>query len=349
MASESSQSIQSTADLARYLNVSQWTVSRAINGHKDVSEETRKRVFEAMEECGFEPNLHARKLRGQTSKLIGVCFRNFSIPIINVKLAELQRVLRTYGFHYLFETTMGEADREVSVIKDFQRFGVDGIININSVLKEKKLEEHLGTTPCVLLESAEENTGKIVHVTLDRSQAMRDIIQHLFRLGHRRFAMIGIGKGNRWRWAPVESMVKELGLDPAKALWATPEFKEMDNYLRGGRMLVDQFLGLPESERPRALVCLDDLIAVGAIQALLRKGFRIPEDFSVTGFNNEEISRELYPTITTIDQSPHILMKRSCELLMDLISGQPSSGLPEMIKPELLVRESTGQVINQKN
>lgn len=341
MPPKSSQSIQSTSDLAKYLNVSQWTISRAINGHKDVSEETRKRVFEAMEACGFEPNLHARKLRGQASKLVGVCFRNFSIPIINVKLTELQRVLRTYGFRYLYETTEGETEREINVIKDFQRFGVDGIININSVLKTNKLEEHLSRTPCVLVDPTETNTGQIAQVALDRSLAMHKIIQHLFQLGHRRFALIGIGKSNRWRWAPVEAMVRDLGLDPSKALWTTPEFKEVDNYLRGGRMFIDQFLELPESERPRALVCLDDLIAVAAIQALLRKGFRIPEDFSVTGFNNEEISRELYPTITTIDQSPSILMKRSCELLMDLITGQPLSGQPEMIKPELLIREST--------
>ncbi|MBC2603452.1 LacI family DNA-binding transcriptional regulator [Puniceicoccus vermicola] len=182
MAEKPPQKIESTADLARYLNMSQWSVSRAINGHKGVSEETRKRVLDAMVECDFQPNMHARSLRGQTSKLIGVCFWNFSMPIVNAKLTELQRVLRGYGFRYLFETTMGEEEREISVIRDFQRFGVDGIVNINSILKAPDLDELLSTVPSVLVEPVHRETGKTPKVSVDRSRAMREIIHHLYEL-----------------------------------------------------------------------------------------------------------------------------------------------------------------------
>lgn len=344
MAAKPSKPIESTADLARFLNVSQWTISRAINGHKDVSEETRKRVFEAMEASGFQPNMHARRLRGQTSKLIGVCFHNFSIPIVNVKLMELQRVLRLYGFHYLYETTMGEPEREINVIRDFQRFGVDGIVNINSTLDPAVLEEHLGSTPGILVEPTRTSSGRIAHVTLDRARAMREILMHLYGLGHRRFALIGIGKGNPWRWDPLAQAVQELGLDPEESLYTTGEYKEKDHYLRGGRRLAEALLKLPESKRPRALICLDDLIAAGVIQTLLRKGCRVPEDYSVTGFNNEEISQELYPSITTIDQNARKLMDRAGEMLVQFITEKNIPGYAEMIAPTLLVRESTGSL-----
>jgi len=342
MASKPDKTIGSTADLARYLNVSQWTISRAINGHKDVSEETRRRVLEAMEQSGFQPNVHARRLRGQTTKLIGVCFRNFSIPIINVKLMELQRVLRKYGFHHLYETTMGEAEREINVIRHFQRLGVDGIVNINSLLSPEQLEEHLAETPTILIEPTREDTGRIAHVTLDRAKAMRDILTHLHDLGHRRFALIGIGKGNKWRWNPLAEVARELGLNPETALIATEEYKEMDHYLRGGRELAEAFLKSPEADRPRALICLDDLIATGVIQTLIRKGYRVPEDYSVTGFNNEEISQELYPAITTIDQNPRQLMDRAGALLVHFITEKAMPGYAEFIPPTLLIRESTG-------
>jgi len=344
MTSKSTRPIESTADLARYLNVSQWTVSRAINGHKDVSEETRKRVFEAMEECGFQPNLHARRLRGQATKVIGICFRNFSIPIVNIKLMELQRVLRRYGFHYIYETTIGNAQREINVIRDFQRLGVDGIVNINSLLNAAQLEEHLAQTPCVLVESTQQDTGRVAHVTLDREKAMREILMHLHGLGHRRFALIGIGKSNQWRWDPLVRITRELGMDPDEALMATSEYKEMDNYLKGGRKYAEEFLKLPEAQRPKALICLDDLVATGVIQTFIRKGIRVPEDYSVTGFNNEEISQELYPAITTIDQNPRKLMERAGVLLVKFITEKAMPGYVELVTPELLVRESTAPI-----
>lgn len=119
--------ISSTKDLAQHLGISRWTVSRVLNGHPEVKEESRIRVLEAAGELGFSPNAMARGLRGGPTGLIGVCFQELESPALAKKMAFLQQELRTWGFQAMIELTDGDPELEESVIRHFLSLRTEGI------------------------------------------------------------------------------------------------------------------------------------------------------------------------------------------------------------------------------
>ena len=111
--------ITSTKDLAEHLGLSRWTVSRVLNGHPEVKEETRRRVLDAARELGFSPNAMARGLRGGSTGLVGVCFQEIESPALAKKTAFLQQQLRAMGFQGMIELTDGDPNLEESVLRHF--------------------------------------------------------------------------------------------------------------------------------------------------------------------------------------------------------------------------------------
>ncbi|GHC09917.1 LacI family DNA-binding transcriptional regulator [Cerasicoccus arenae] len=338
--------ILSAADLARHLNISQWSISRAINGHKDVSEDTRERVRKAMEEYGFQPNLYARGLRGRETGMIGVCFPRHGVPIIGQKISELQMFLKEKNYRCLFESTMNRADVEANAVKDFLNLKVEGIVTIQSQLMPADLSPLLEKkdTPCVMIDPVQE--GHICpSVSLDRHKAMALLMGHLWELGHRRFALMGFGPRDGWRWPPLVDFAAKHGLSADEVFVSLPKKKADDSFVVAGVELTEQLLQMKPAERPMALICLDDLVALGVVQSLHRAGYSVPNDFSVTGFNNQDIAQCLFPRLTTIDQHPELLMEQVSSLLISQIKncgGEDADTV--LVEPQLVVGESTGPV-----
>ncbi len=339
--------IVSTADLARHLNLSQWTISRAINGHHDVSEETRRRVLQAMEDHDFRPNPFARGLRGRGSGMIGVCFSRFNIPILNQKVFELQEYLRERQMRSLLETTSNSAENERKALEDFRRLRVEGAVIFFSLLPGKEAKNALRNIPCVRIDPIA--SSGLPSVSLDRDKAMRLLLGQLLEFGHRRFALLGISPVDTWRWPPLESLAQAWGLNPAKIFTCYPSPLPVESPIEAGARMAAEALQLPD--RPTALICQDDLIAVGAIQVVRSAGLSVPEDISVTGFNNHDVAHILRPTITTIEQNPRILIQKAGELLMremKLPAEQRGQDLQEKVDPDLITGESTGPVRKMK-
>ena len=336
--------ITSTADLARYLNLSQWTVSRAINNHTDISEKTRQRVLKAMDEVGFTPNVFARGLRGRSARMIGISFARLNVPVLDQKIFELQEFFRSKQFQCLLETTMHDLDVEVRGIKAFMKIHVDGIVLVQSGLSVKKMRSLIGDTPCVLVDPVHVHNRATVF--LDRAVAQCKLFDHLFELGHRRIALLGFDEEDNWRWPPLVQSAKDRGLDPKKVFVSTARKKSSEtNVEAGARMAID--VAKKSSRRPTALMCLDDQVAVGAVQALKQAGYSVPDDFSVTGFNNQDIARFIYPRLTTVEQHPESMMNTAGELLIEQINGAGSVKKKQesiQIEPTVLIGESTGPV-----
>lgn len=340
--------ILSTSALARHLGLSRWTISRVLNGHRGVREETVTRVREAMKELGFVPNLMARGLRGGRTGLIGISFQGFDLPIFVQKIAVLQSALRDGGFRSLIELTDRNPALERDVVAHFASVRVEGVVLVGGPTETGSggVVDFLSDRgiPTVIIDPGV--PVPLPTVEVDRSAGMRLILQHLRALGHRRPVLLGLDRTIPYgcsRWRGIDAFAREEGLDPVRAFTviADESVDAMDyDY---GRRLAARVLDL--AERPTALVALNDQVAIGAMARLREAGLDIPGDLSIVGFDNLEVSAHVSPSLSTIDQCVVALMQTAVDLLRNqLATGLQAAVAPVRITPRLVLRHSTGPV-----
>ena len=337
-------SIHSTAELARHLGLSRWSVSRAINRKGGVSTATADSVRAAMEEFGFTPSPHGRALRGHRTGAIGICFRELDTPITIQKIAHLQRMLSRRSYRPLFEFTELDQRMGTDVIRHFISMRVEGVLLIDTPPGPetsawlRMLKKH--GIPAASVEPV----GPITHngVHLDRVEAMARVTAHLLALGHQQFALLGIGRElalGRPRLDGVMQALAGAGL-PESAVDILCLPTERPAGLRYGRELAESLLALPR--RPSALLAINDDVAAGALWRLQRAGLRCPADFSLVGFDNLPLSGQTTPTLTTVDHNVEAVAVAALDMLFRLIELGPNARLPAVkIEPKIILREST--------
>lgn len=331
----------SIADFARHLKLSAWTVSRAINGHPEVNEKTRRRVFAAMDEVGFRPNPLARGLGGRRTGMIGACFMGLGNPIVAKKVYSLQEFFRRQHLQTVLEVRMRDRQQELRAIENFRRIHVDGVVLMYSELDAQAAVEVLKGMPCVQIDPHAPQS--IPSVSLDRHKAMRLLMEHLFRLEHTSFGLLGTGRQDVWRWPALVDIARSRQLDPEKIYVEVDEKVVVESQIERGQLMAEAVLAM--KKRPTALITANDQVAIGAIHTLRAAGVSVPREMSVTGFDNLDLGRKLHPTLTTIDQNSVLMTERAGRLLLEQIKlplserGRP---IVEMVDPELVIGESTG-------
>lgn len=332
--------IRSVADLARFLDLSDWTVSRAINGSPAVKRSTRERVLNAMKESGFEPDPLARGLRGKINGLVGICFGEYRNMILIEKLASLEAYLRDNGFRSILAFTGNDAAAERRALAEFKRLRVEAVVLVQSHLAEEQADSEVAGIARIYVDPIYSHSG--LSVSLDRNKGVELLVKHLAALGHRQFGVLGFTEANVWRWPGMRQAFADLEFDLKKQVqfFEIPEGEEFRPEF--GPDLADAVLSAKSP--PTALLALSDLLAVSVIQSLNARGIRVPEDFSVTGFDNLGIARCFRPKLTTIDQRPDVLIRAAGDLLFRQLR-QPKAGLPQpvLIAPALIVGDSTAQ------
>lgn len=320
-----------------------------LNGHPEVKPETSRRVREAMLQLGFVPSPVGRALRGGRTGMVGVCFQALGSPIVARKIAALQRVLRGAGFRALFELTDGQPDIELEVIRHFIAMKLDGLVLVGGVTAANEsaitamLAQH--RTPVVLIDPARDHA--LPTVEIDREHGMRLALEHLLDLGHERFALLGIDDAvayGRARWEGIRKVARSrrLSLERQVVTLAEPAPDSLD--FAYGRRLAERYLRL--TRRPTAVLALNDQVAIGAMTRLQHEGLVVPRDLSLVGFDNLEVAAHVNPRLTTIDQQVDDMMTHAVELLTDaaVVAGDATAPAPRVIKPALIVGESTGPV-----
>lgn len=329
--------VQSTAALARHLGVSRWTISQVLNGHSGVGEETKLRVREMMRQLRFSPNPWARGLRGSKTSLVGVCVPGLGTPVQAQKVMALQKLLRDHGYRTLIEVADKPAIEE-QAIRHFTAMRVEGVIlftsrDISEVSMEILRNQAL---PAIIIDEAK--VSGFSHVSVDRQVAMELLMSHLWDLGHRKFAFLGMSES---RLAFLEKPLQDrsLVLDRDYVIFDQGRWDNPGSDY--GRVAAEQFL---DSRFPATgLVAHNDLVALGAIHRLREAGIQIPRDVSMVGFDNLEVSAHYEPPLTTIDQSVESVMKIAIELLLTHMQEVvPVKGV--LVPPALIKRQSTGPV-----
>ncbi|HUJ43991.1 MAG TPA: LacI family DNA-binding transcriptional regulator [Opitutaceae bacterium] len=339
--------ITSTAEFARYVGLARTTVSRVLNRQPGLKQSTIDRVQHALAETGFTPNAYATLLKGKGTSSIGICLENLLTPPILLKLAALQRQLRGQGYTSLIEVY--ERGQSRTILRHFLSMRVQAVVFIghfDTAELETRIRELSGhKTPHLVIDHhgiPHANT-----VTLDRAQAMREMMHHLLDLGHRSFGLLGIPLEHPSRLERIHGIrraLSERGLDLQACARSFDAQCPRTQDFEFGHALTRQFLELKQP--PTAYVALNDEIAIGAIRALHEAGLTVPGDASVTGFNNQDLCTMMAPPLTTVDQQIEPTIKAAMQVLMAHVrGGMPARTILRTIKPELIIRQSTGRAV----
>jgi LacI family transcriptional regulator, repressor for deo operon, udp, cdd, tsx, nupC, and nupG len=329
-------------DVAERAGVSIRTVSNVVNGYAPVSDQKRERVEAAVAELGYRPNLMARNLKHGRSGLIALVVPELDVAYFGELARAVVTIAREYGYTVVVDQTDGEPDRERELImSDGSAAMFDGVILSPLALSQTDLAQRDATSPLVLLgERIAESDYD--HVAIDNISAARLATSHLFNLGRTRIAAIGdqpyeTGETAQLRTRGYVLAHQDHGrdVDPSLVI-PTRRFHFSD-----GMQAMEQLLAHPEG-RPDAVFCYNDLVALGAIRALLAAGLRVPEDVAVVGFDDVEAGRYNTPSLTTIAPDKRAIARLAVERLVARLGGETDGDPVELwAGHELIVREST--------
>jgi LacI family transcriptional regulator, galactose operon repressor len=344
-ANRNARPIRSTADFARYVGLARTTVSRVLNGQPGLKQKTIDRVRRAMDETGFTLNAYALHLKGKRTASIGICVESLFTPPAVAKLAILQRRMRGRDISSMIEVVDPESTR--GVIRHFLSMRVSAVVFIGHFHEAElaqridELTQH-GIPHLVVDQAGVPNANT---VALDRRKAMAEMTRHLLALGHTSFGLLGLSGTPRSVQDRLSGMADALassGLALERSTLSLDHLHPRTGDFEFGRALAKSFLAVKRI--PTAFVALNDEIAVGAIHGFQEAGLRVPEDVSVSGFNNQDICLMTKPTLTSVDQQIEQTVEAAAEILLGKI-GHPAPRHPVVrtIQPLLVVRESTGR------
>ncbi|MEU3878570.1 LacI family DNA-binding transcriptional regulator [Streptomyces californicus] len=321
-------------DVARAAGVSQATVSLVLGGKWPgrVSEATAGRVRDAASDLGYRPNLAARSLRlGRTRTALLV------VPALtNEFFARVYAGAAALAAEHDFGVVLYPSPDGAGPARDpfaSARAALDGVIA--SSMAAGALEAlHGADLPLVMLDSDPSDTGPAARVNLDIADGMRQVTEHLLGLGHRRFLHLASAV-DTWTFA-VRADALHRALDAVEDATVRTVRAALD--VRAGREAVERALAVA-GERPTAIVCDDDILAAGACKAARRLGLRVPDELSVTGFDDLALATALEPELTTVRLPAERVGERGMEALLAVLDGRPAE--PGRLPVRLVVRGST--------
>lgn len=327
-------------DVARRAGVSPRTVSNVVNEFPLVSDELRQRVLHAIEELGYQPNLVARNLRRGRSGMIGLAVPELSVPYFSELAGLVIAEARRHSYTVVVEQTDGDPGREQQLLQQNARGHLfDGLIFSPLGLGETDLRRHAGDTPTVLLGEHIED-GPFDHVGLDNVAAARDATAHLIALGRQRIAAIGDqsrarGGTGQLRSAGYREALRAGGLRYQPSLVVPASSFHRGSGAEAMARLLDQ------ATVPDAVFCYNDLLAIGAMQAVLQRGLRIPDDIAIVGFDDIEEARYAFPALTTIAPDKGALARRAVAQLFTRLNDQGAPPASHQVGYSLKVRGSS--------
>lgn len=312
-------------DVARAAGVSQATVSLVL-GDKwrgRVSEATVGRVREAARDLGYRPNLAARNLRlGRTRTALLV------VPALtNEFFARVYTGAAAVAAEHGFGVVLYPSPDGTGPARDpfaSARAALDGVI-ASSMAAEALGALHGAGLPLVMLDSDPSAPGPSARVNLDIADGMRQVADHLLGLGHRRFVHLASAVDS-WTFAVrARALHEALGAVPGTDVWTVPAALDV----RAGREAAERALDRP-GPRPTAIVCDDDILAAGACKAARRLGLRVPDDLSVTGFDDLALATAVEPELTTVRLPAEQVGERGMNALLAVLEGSRAAtgGLP---------------------
>jgi DNA-binding LacI/PurR family transcriptional regulator len=327
-------------DVAAALGMSTMTVSRAINDRPNVDAETKKKVKDLAAQMGYTPNLVAKSLVSSRTYTIGVVIPEISHSFFPEVVRGIEEVTNTRNYQIFLTNTSENFEKEKAVIAALRAKQVDGIL-VSTTLTSKDTGFYASLAasglPVVFFDRGIKDVG-ISCVGVNDKSATQQVTEHLINLGYTRIAylsgpkLVSIGKE---RFAGfMEAMAQHnLSVDPSLVI--ENGFNE-----KGGYHAMQQLLTLPG--RPRAVVAVNDPVAIGAMSAIREAGLRIPEDIAIVGFTNDIRASLMQPPLTTVNQPAYEVGRKAASKLIKMIDNPEEPVENVELIARLVVRESCG-------
>ncbi len=338
-----------TQDIAKLAGVSQSTVSFILNNSQkaSISEETRARVLKAAEELGYIHKSIQKKSNKVLKDVIAVVVPNmlYSYYPSLVEIIEKHAVLRGYS---ILLCNLDSPESENYYIDLLSGYSVKGTIFTFTPNTYNIVNAIQGKVPAVLLGEKDENIH-LDTIALNSMAAGIILVDHLYALGHRNIAFVSnpsesISRATRRRLEGVRVRMEQLGLKNQLILAFNEEFKYndvLDGIITGSYDLTKKLIG--QNPEVTAIISTDDITCIGIVNALRDLNKSIPDDMALCSFDDTDISRILYPNITSIDHGSHIRVKLAFDLLIERINNPNKTGryYKTESEPNLIARAST--------
>lgn len=327
----------SVKDVAAHAGLSVGTVSNVLNRPDKVSESTRAKVLDAIEELGFVRNEAARQLRAGLSRTVGLLVLNPANPFFADVATGAEEAAEQHGISVLTGNSGEDPAREDHYLEVFEQQRVRGVLVSPVGDVTGRLTRMRGLGIASVLVDRDLSGGRFSSVSVDDELGGRLAIDHLADLGHTHIAFIG-----------GPSSLPQVADRLAGACHAAGERKvRLENVeigslqLRRGREAGLALLERPASERPTALFAANDLVALGLLQALLGAGVRVPEDMALVGYDDIDFAAGAAVPLTSIAQPSHEIGATAMELLLAESEDAERERQHVVLQPSLVVRRST--------
>lgn len=325
--------------VARHAGVSTATVSRVLNSSNKVREATAARVRASIQELQYVPNTSARSLRSGRTNVYGLVVSDIRNPFFPDMIEHFEALATNHGIDVTFANTGYSEERLLAGITRLLERNVDGIAVLTSEVSQAAIDKlHESETPVVFLNQPQ-LTGEFRNIAIDYVQGFSEAVEHLRMLGHRKIGFVAgppvLSSAARRREAFLTALkASKLPMEPDWLL-------EGDHKTTGGQFAAEQIFSM--RKRPTAIVCSNDMTAIGLLQTAHRLGRKIPGDLSLVGFDDLFLSEIVQPPLTTLHLSRQDIATRAFYALQ---AGTEHMGSfkTAIIQPRLVVRASTAAV-----
>jgi LacI family transcriptional regulator len=329
-------------EIAKRAKVSTATVSRTINRVPTVDPALAKRVLKVVEDMGYYPNSQARALVSGKSRIFGLIVSEITNPFFPEIVQAFEDIAVQNNYEILLTSTVHDPKRMELAVRRMIERRVDGVAILTFGMEEALVEDlRFRKVPLVFVDVGPQAAG-ITNIRVNYQQGIREAVQHLAKLGHTRIAFVtgptGL-KSAMARRAAFEASMQENGLAVDTGLIITGDHK-----VEGGIAAMAQLASLPK--RPTAILCSNDMTAVGVMREAYDRGIAIPRELSVIGFDDIRLAEFTTPPLTTVRMSQKQLAEYAFQALRGEVENRDdsSNGKEVDLETALILRGSTAKV-----
>jgi len=327
-------------DIAERAGVSVMTVSKALRDAPDVSATTKTRIKLLAQQLGYVPDSSAQGLRTRTTKLFGLAVSSLTNPVFSRVVLAIEERAHQLGYDLLLAHSLNIPEREEACLRRFMSRRVDGLFisPVYRMVTEARIFQELAArgVPTVVLGQTAPFCAQFVSVASDDLLGSYRAAQHLVKLGHKRIAFFSGPLAAPWsqeRFEGYRRALREAGMEVDDKL-VFQAGQGIEDGAKTALQMVEENCGAT------AVQAVNDLVAVGCAQTLLKQGLKIPEDISVVGFGNILLSEYFRVPLTTVRQPKFRLGVAAMETMQDLLQGRRAEA--KRLAAELVIRASSG-------
>ncbi|MEJ6004441.1 LacI family DNA-binding transcriptional regulator [Paucibacter sp. AS339] len=331
-------------DVAALAGVSFTTVSHVLNDTRPVSAEARRRVLAAVDEIGYLPSAVARSLRKSETKIIGVLVPNVQNPFFAELVCGVEECCRLAGYSVFLCNSDNDPKRQQQYMRTLLEKRVDGLL-LSSAGDDEALARifKLASVPSVTVDRLVPG-ARADRVSVHNQKGAYNAVRHLIELGHRRIACIS-GPSEfevaRERCEGWRQALREAGIEPDERLVIESDFSSPGGYESARHLLREQASKPSTKTRITGIFASNDMMAIGALRAAAELGLKVPQQVSIVGFDDIELSHYVFPALTTVGCGVRQLGTEAARVLIERIE-QPGAELKEvLLTPHLVLRESS--------